>query len=159
MFWPTVAAVSILLAAFYAIDMWFYRRPGEARPDPTPDEPVRIEGMLNLLCLGPLILLTVVFSGVWNPGVQFVVYGTKFELQGLLRDLVLLAIIWLSWRFTPRSLRRAHHFEWGPMTEVAELFAGIFLTIIPAIAILRRGQPWRDGAATRIGNQCRWSAQ
>jgi Na+/H+ antiporter NhaD/arsenite permease-like protein len=57
----------------------------------------------------------------------------------VLRDLTLVAIIWLSWRFTPATFRSAHHFEWGPMVEVAKLFAGIFLTIIPAIAILRAG--------------------
>ncbi|MEO8630395.1 MAG: sodium:proton antiporter [Betaproteobacteria bacterium] len=139
MFWPTVTAVSILLVAFYAIDSWFYHRPGEARPDPTPDKAIRVEGMLNLLVLGPLLVGSVLVSGVWKPGVHFVIYGTTVELQNLLRDLALLAIVWLSWHFTPRSLRRAHHFEWGPMIEVAKLFAGIFLTIIPAIAILRAG--------------------
>lgn len=139
MFWPTVIAAAILLAVFFAIDMWFYHRPDEARPpDPTPDTPVRIEGMLNVL-LGAMILVTVLLSGTWNPGVHFVVYGTTVELQNLLRDIVLLAIVGLSWRFTPQALRRAHHFEWGPMIEVAKLFAGIFLTIIPAIAILRAG--------------------
>ncbi len=139
LFWPTVTAASILLAGFYVIDSWFYRKPGEARPDPTADSPIRIDGMLNLLLLGPMIILSVLVSGLWNPGIQFVVYGTTIELQDLLRDLTLLAIIGLSWRFTPHALRRAHHFEWGPMLEVAKLFAGIFLTIIPAIAILRAG--------------------
>jgi len=43
------------------------------------------------------------------------------------------------------SVRKAHHFEWAPV-EVAKLFAGIFLTIIPAIAILRAGH---EGAMAR----------
>ena len=53
--------------------------------------------------------------------------------------IALLAITWASWRLTPRSVRSAHHFEWAPIIEVAKLFAAIFLTIIPAIAILRAG--------------------
>lgn len=39
----------------------------------------------------------------------------------------------------PRGLRVANEFDWGPIVEVAKLFAGIFLTIAPVIAILRAG--------------------
>lgn len=139
LFWPMATTAVVLLALFFAIDSWLYRKAGEARPDPTPDKPIRIDGMLNLLVLLPAILVVVLISGLWNPDVRVDVYGTSIELQNLARDVGLLAIIWLSWRMTPRSLRQAHHFEWGPMVEVAKLFAGIFLTIIPAIAILRAG--------------------
>jgi Na+/H+ antiporter NhaD/arsenite permease-like protein len=59
------------------------------------------------------------------------------------RDLLLVAITWASLRITAREVRRANHFEWGPIVEVGKLFAGIFLTIIPVIAILRAGS---DGA-------------
>jgi Na+/H+ antiporter NhaD/arsenite permease-like protein len=140
---PMAFATVILLAVFFAVDTWLYRQAGEKRPDPTPDSPLRIEGWFNLVVLLPAILAVVLVSGTWNPGVTFDVYGTTFELQGLVRDVALVAIILLSWLFTPQSLRRAHHFEWGPMIEVAKLFAGIFITIIPAIAILKAGH---DGA-------------
>ncbi|MCC7327229.1 MAG: sodium:proton antiporter [Burkholderiales bacterium] len=139
LFWPMFTAAVILLAVFFVLDSFYYRLPGEMRRDPTPDSPVRVDGMLNLLLLGPLVLVCVLISGVWKPGIGFSVFGTEVELQNVLRDVALLAIVWLSWRFTPRSLRHAHHFEWAPMVEVAKLFAGIFLTIIPAIAILRAG--------------------
>lgn len=141
--WPTLTTAAILLILFFAIDSWFYRRPGEALParmDPTPDSPVSIDGMLNLLVLGPMIIVSVIVSGFWNPGIGYAGYGMHLELQNVVRDLALLAISWLSWRYTPGELREAHHFEWAPMIEVAKLFAGIFLTIIPAIAILRAGQ-------------------
>ncbi|MEO8976466.1 MAG: sodium:proton antiporter [Casimicrobiaceae bacterium] len=139
MFWPALTAVVILLATFYVIDLWFYHRAGEVRPDPTPDSRIRIDGMLNVLVLGPIILGVVLLSGVWKSSVHFAVYGTTIQLQDLMRDVGLLAVVALSWRFTPQSLRRIHHFEWGPMIEVAKLFAGIFITLIPAIAILREG--------------------
>ncbi len=139
MFWPTMTAALILLLVFFLLDTWFYRRAGEIKPDPTPDNPIKVEGMVNFLVFGPLILISVLVSGMWTPGIEFRVFGTSIGLQNLLRDLVLLAIVFLSWHFTPQSLRKAHHFEWGPMIEVAKLFAGIFLTIIPAIAILRAG--------------------
>ena len=43
---------------------------------------------------------------------------------------------WLSLGLTPQSLRRENSFSWGPIKEVAILFAGIFITIIPALALL-----------------------
>ena len=142
LFWPTLVTSAILLALFFGIDSWYYRKPGEARrasSDPTPDSPIRVEGLLNIVVLGPLIMASVLVSGFWKPGIHFTFYATTIELQNVLRDLMLLAIVWVSWRFTSRDLRRAHHFEWGPIVEVAKLFAGIFLTIIPVIAMLRAG--------------------
>ncbi|MFO1397216.1 MAG: sodium:proton antiporter [Burkholderiales bacterium] len=137
---PTVVACAVLLAVFFCIDAWFYRRAGERRPDPTPDKPLHVEGMLNYLVLGPLILLSVYVSGVWKPGVDIALFGTTLALQNVARDAVLVAIIAVSWTCTPKALRRAHHFEWGPMIEVAKVFAGIFVTIIPVIAMLRAGE-------------------
>ena len=87
----------------------------------------------------PLILLTVYLSGVWKPGIHYTLFGAPIALPNLVRDAVLLVIVAVSLLVTPKALRRAHHFEWGPMIEVAKLFAGIFVTIIPAIAMLRAG--------------------
>ncbi|MGH6886531.1 MAG: sodium:proton antiporter, partial [Geminicoccales bacterium] len=55
------------------------------------------------------------------------------------RDVLLLVITAASWKLTPMATREANEFSWFPIVEVAKLFAGIFLTIIPAIAILRAG--------------------
>ncbi|HQR11120.1 MAG TPA: sodium:proton antiporter [Casimicrobiaceae bacterium] len=141
MFWPMLTAASILLVLFYGLDTLLYKRAGEqfpSRMDPTPDTPIRIDGKINFVLL-VAILGCVLLSGLWHPELEFVVYGTRLELQNVLRDMALLAIAWASWRLTAPSVRKAHHFEWAPIVEVAKLFAGIFLTIIPAIAILRAG--------------------
>jgi Na+/H+ antiporter NhaD/arsenite permease-like protein len=141
MFWPTLTAILLLLGLFYVIDRWFFAQDDEERPrkiDPTPDTAVSVQGKLNFVLLAG-ILGSVLISGLWKPDLEITILGTALELQGVLRDLALLAIAWASWRLTPQSVRRAHHFEWGPIVEVAKLFAAIFLTIIPAIAILRAG--------------------
>ncbi|MFO1323681.1 MAG: sodium:proton antiporter [Burkholderiales bacterium] len=139
MLWPTLTASALLLLIFYVVDRWLYGREGEIRRhDPTPDSPIRIDGKVNFVLLGA-VLGSVLASGLWKPGLSWTVAGTDLELQNVLRDMSLLAIAWASWKLTPRSVRNAHHFEWGPIVEVAKLFAGIFLTIIPAIAILRAG--------------------
>ena len=141
LFWPTLTAAVVLLALFYAIDRWLFAQEGEERPrqlDPTPDSPLAVDGKVNFLLLAAIVGC-VFLSGAWHPDLEIVVFGTALELQNVVRDAALLAIAWASWRFTPRRIREAHHFEWGPIVEVAKLFAAIFLTIIPAVAILRAG--------------------
>jgi len=139
--WPTLTVAVILLFVFFLIDCWYFSRRDEQRPpelDPTPDLPISVQGKLNFVLLAG-ILIAVLASGMWKPDLEINIFGTALELQNVLRDLMLLGITWASWRLTPRHVRSAHHFEWGPIVEVAKLFAAIFLTIIPAIAILRAG--------------------
>ncbi len=154
-FWPTVHLAApmltcslILLAAFYALDSWYYRRETDLppRPDPTPDSRLGIEGKVNLLLL-LAVVGAVLMSGVWKPGVAWSVYHNEVELQNVVRDALLLATAGLSMALTPRECRAANDFNWGPILEVAKLFAAIFLTIIPAIAILRAG---REGALAGV---------
>jgi Na+/H+ antiporter NhaD/arsenite permease-like protein len=71
------------------------------------------------------------------------VFGVGVELQNLVRDALLVAIAFASLKLTAQQTRTDNGFTWGPIAEVAKLFAGIFITIIPAIAILRAGS---DGA-------------
>jgi Na+/H+ antiporter NhaD/arsenite permease-like protein len=141
MLWPTLLSSAILLTIFYFVDRHLWRRPGEVRADaadPTPDRTIGIDGKGNFVLLG-LIMTFVLLSGIWRTGIEIGIAGNTRDLAGWLRDVALLAIAWASWKYTPRAVRRAHHFEWGPIVEVAKLFAGIFLTIIPAIAMLRAG--------------------
>jgi Na+/H+ antiporter NhaD/arsenite permease-like protein len=53
---------------------------------------------------------------------------------------MLLALAGLSWKLTSRESRKLNGFNWFPIQEVGKLFAGIFITIIPAIAILKAGE-------------------
>jgi Na+/H+ antiporter NhaD/arsenite permease-like protein len=67
------------------------------------------------------------------------VFHVSLRLPGIVRDLLLLLLAWLSWRTTPHKVRIENAFTWEPIQEVAMLFAGIFVTIIPALAILKAG--------------------
>ena len=62
------------------------------------------------------------------------------QLQNLVRDAALLLIALLSLWLTPDEHRAANGFTWEPIREVAILFAGIFVTIIPVLAMLQRGR-------------------
>ena len=61
-------------------------------------------------------------------------------MQNIVRDVLLLALAGISWRITSMEIREANGFTWFPIQEVAKLFSGIFVTIIPAIAILKAGE-------------------
>jgi len=135
---PTAVAAIILLAAFFCIDLYFYRREGCIRPDPTPDSGVTIQGAGNLMLL-VAILVVVVASGSIKLG-TVPLFSVALELQNILRDVLLVAIAILSFKLTSNGTREANEFSFGPVIEVAKLFAGIFVTIVPAIAILRAGR-------------------
>lgn len=140
---PMLFVCGVLLAVFYALDAWLFRRAGEARAaflDPTPDTGrLGIGGKRNFVLLAGVIGL-VLLSGVWKPGIVFEVPGAHVELQNLVRDAGLVALALVSLALTPREARAANDFNWAPIAEVAKLFAGIFATIAPVIAILRAGE-------------------
>jgi Na+/H+ antiporter NhaD/arsenite permease-like protein len=67
------------------------------------------------------------------------VLGARVGLPGLVRDLAMIAIVAASLAITAPRVHAANQFGWGPMAEVAKLFAGIFITIVPVIAMLKAG--------------------
>ena len=148
--WPqTLFLVGALLALFYGLDRYWYRREGVMRPDPTPDTPrFGLDGAVNFWPLAAVVAL-VLMSGTWQPGVVFHVSGTALELQHLLRDLLLVAVTAASLWLTPRSVRQANQFSWGPMQEVAKLFIGIFVTMLPVLAMLKVGADGPFAAVAR----------
>ena len=143
----TLFLLGALLVIFYALDSWYYHRHEEIVPvDPTPDSrAIGFDGGRNFGLLAVVIGL-VLLSGVWKSPVSFNVAGTEVGLPGLVRDLGLVVVIFLSLKVTPDSVHADNQFSWAPMLEVAKLFAGIFLTIIPVIAMLRSGVDGPFGA-------------
>jgi Na+/H+ antiporter NhaD/arsenite permease-like protein len=145
----TLFLVGSLLVIFWVIDSHYDRKEGVLPVDPTPDsERLGLEGAINfvpLLCVMGLVLM----SGVWKPGVSFDVFGTPVELQQIVRDGLLVVVTLVSLAITPRVVREKNQFSWAPMQEVAKLFIGIFLTMIPVLAMLRAGEAGPFAAVAR----------
>ncbi|MEX3947054.1 sodium:proton antiporter [Paraburkholderia sp. EG287B] len=152
---PMLFVCGVLLAVFYALDSWYFRRAGEARAaalDPTPDtDALSIGGKANFVLLAVLVAL-VLMSGVWRPGIVFEVAGAHLQLQNLVRDAGLVALAFISLAFTSKAARADNGFEWAPIVEVAKLFAGIFVTITPVIAMLRAGEAGAFAALIQFVN-------
>ena len=141
---PAAVIGLIVLVVFFLLDSWLYKREGAQAPiaDPTPDSRLRLRGLVNLpLLVG--VIAAILMSGMWKPGIGFTIQGVHLELQNLLRDAIILILALVSLVVSSKEYREANGFNWHPILEVAKLFAGIFICIIPVIAILQAGL---DGA-------------
>jgi Na+/H+ antiporter NhaD/arsenite permease-like protein len=130
----------IVLAAFVALDIYFHvREAGQPKiKDPTPDSRVRIRGLPNFLLLAGVIA-AILMSAYWKPGAAFTIQGVTLEWQNLARDAIILILALASLKLTRKEHRAANGFTWGPIQEVAKLFVGIFICIVPVVAILQAG--------------------
>ncbi|PYM41570.1 MAG: sodium:proton antiporter [Candidatus Rokuibacteriota bacterium] len=139
--WPHwLLMVGVLLLTYFVWDTFLYTREPLAaiRRDRARIEPLRVRGALNTLGLAGVVL-AVAFLGA--PA----------------REAVMVALAAVSLWWTPREIRRANGFTSYPIVEVAVLFFGIFLTMIPALELLRlRGgelgvrAPWQFFWATGV---------
>jgi len=148
-FWVTTGLIremllasGLVLVVFFFVDTYFYRRE-EIKPEKDPNaQPLHIEGWHNFLFLlgvmGAVILsgsLKLTAVPIFSGGS----HAVMVPLQNWLKDVIILLMGILSLRTTSKALREKNGFSWFPIQEVAYLFAGIFMTIIPALAILKAG--------------------
>ena len=146
----TLFLAGSLLGIFYSLDRWYYRKEGVLPLDPTPDtRSIGFDGAVNFWLLAAVVVLVLV-SGFWKSALELTVAGTAVGLPGLVRDAGLVAVTLISLRLTPARVHQDNQFSWLPMQEVAKLFAGIFLTIIPVIAMLKAGAQGPFGAIVSL---------
>jgi Na+/H+ antiporter NhaD/arsenite permease-like protein len=135
---PWFFTVALLLAVYYVWDRRAHalEAPSDLRRDFYEVRPLRLAGKENLLLLGGVLAAVAFLGAPW-------------------RELAIVAFALLSFVRTDRELHRANHFTFHPILEVAALFAGIFVTMLPALDLLRaRGaelgvrEPWQFFWAT-----------
>ena len=145
-------AVLLLLVVFFAVDSYVFdreekRRRGSQLEEVLAHEPIGLEGFHNVFFL--LGVVAVILGH--GTGFGWSDHHWPFGLQeGLMIGLTL-----LSWFTTKRAIHAKNEFDFGPIIEVAVLFAGIFVTMIAPLDILNaRGgelgltQPWHYFWAT-----------
>jgi len=147
---PALLVSSILLALFYVIDrLAWNQEPAEVKGKKGVPRQLRIEGLHNVLYLAGIVAAVLV-SGLWNRGDTIPIgLGSRMPITGVARDAALLLLTYLSWKTTRSSIRIENAFSWTPFQEVAILFAGIFITMIPILAMLRAGH---EGSFTQLLN-------
>jgi Na+/H+ antiporter NhaD/arsenite permease-like protein len=140
-FFETALVAGLLLVVFFLVDLYFHHRDSRVKLIGEEAQPLalRIHGVINILFLA-LVIAAILLSATWKPGVTINVYGTELELQNIVRDGALILIALASLVFTPNEHREVNGFSWEPILEVAKIFAGIFICIIPVLAMLRAGR-------------------
>ncbi len=165
--WPMYLFTSvILLALYYFIENSRYKKDiaeGCVQPESHAAHKIEIDGLINIAFI-VLILIGTYSSGYLagldmftnadgsTKGITLFTHGEEAAVAtypNLIKDVIYLIAIALSLKFTKKSLREENNFNWGAMEEVAKLFIGIFITMIPALALLEA-----KGAA--LGLQEEW---
>ena len=139
---PTLFLVASLLVIFFLLDGMLYRKEPQRAAPPADGPRLVLEGTPNFILLAGVIG-AVLMSGLWKSGIAIDVAGAHIELPNAARDAALILLGLASLAITPAAVREHNQFHWEPIVEVAKLFAAIFLTIFPVLAILGAG---REGA-------------
>ena len=144
----------ILLFVFYHLDKKAYRKDiaQGRKPDISrPGTEFYIEGLHNIIFL-IMIVGAVILSGVL-PGMSAFqdaagnvrgihLYGEiTLTFPALIEIVIILLAAFLSFKTTDSSIRTKNHFTWGAIKEVAVLFIGIFITMQPALMLLKSVGP------------------
>jgi Na+/H+ antiporter NhaD/arsenite permease-like protein len=144
----------ILLFIFYHLDMRAYkndiaygRKPDISKPGTV----FRIDGLHNVIFL-VMIVAAVILSGVL-PGLSAFqdaagnvrgihIFGeVSLSFPAIIEIVMILAAAFLSFKTTNKEIRLRNHFTWGAIQEVAVLFIGIFITMQPALMLLKSVGP------------------
>ncbi|MDD6291823.1 MAG: sodium:proton antiporter [Lachnospiraceae bacterium] len=158
----------IMLIVFYYTDRRAYRRDIALgmRPDISkPNTTFKINGLHNIIFM-VMIVVAVILSGTL-PGLKIFqdaagnvrgipIFGSvKLTYPALIEIMIILLAAFLSFKTTKVETRTKNHFTWGAIQEVAVLFIGIFITMQPALMILKANgaklgltQPWEMFWAT-----------
>ena len=120
-------AITILLVVFNIFDQYVFVKedvetPGALAEDVQPHRRIHVQGGINVFYL----------MGVMGAAILSGYFGWPRGIQ----ESIMLTMAVLSWYTTPRAVHHANHFHFHPIAEVAALFLGIFITMIPALEIL-----------------------
>ncbi|OGC96696.1 MAG: sodium:proton antiporter [candidate division Zixibacteria bacterium RBG_16_53_22] len=127
-----VVAMAIILTIFYIWDRYAYRHEAvkDIRHDIAEIEPLRAKGTINFVFLAGVVL------------------SVALQIPGPYREIIMVAMTGLSLSLTRKDYRLANKFTYHPIAEVAILFAGIFVTMVPLLIILHE-----KGAALGLTKQ------
>lgn len=146
--------MAILLFVFYHLDKWAYRKDiaRGRKPDISkPGTEFSIDGLHNIVFL-VMIVAAVILSGVL-PGMSafqdaagnvrgiHILGEVTLTFPAMIEIVLILLAAWLSFKTTKSEIRRRNHFTWGAIKEVAVLFIGIFITMQPALMLLKAVGP------------------
>ena len=140
MFTPMITVSFFLLVIYYFVDSYYIKKEGFKSNTKTSFSKIKLQGSFNFILIAGVVF-SVLLSGFDSLKYPiFEIFHVQILMGNLLRDCLLISFAVLSLVFTKKELRKLNGFTWHPIQEVAKLFIGIFITIIPAILILNQGE-------------------
>ncbi len=143
--WPQwLTTTTVLLVVFNVWDQVVFAReereqPGSLLEQVMEHRPLRVRGAAAVAALGG-VLVTIILAGRATAAGAPWVAGTQ--------EAIIVAWAATAYFATPHDNRKQNAFTFGPIIEVAVLFAGIFATMAPVLEILNA---WSQGARTVLG--------
>ncbi len=137
MFLPMLFVIGVLIVVYFIMDTILYRREPNQPEEPEHKEKLALSGKANLLLI-PCIVGAVLASSM-DLGNAFTLHYVTMPTASILQVTLLLIITIVSLVITKDEIRKGNEFSWEPIREVAKLFATIFITMVPPIAMLRAG--------------------
>jgi Na+/H+ antiporter NhaD/arsenite permease-like protein len=136
---PTLLVAAGLLVSFYALDSYIFHRRGRLDPALLPEiEKLGIEGGVNIALLA-LVVVATLLRAFWHPELELRLGELRWNVAEIGTDALFALGALLSLALTTRPTRQRNDFAWAPMIEVAILFAGIFVTLMPVTAMIAAG--------------------
>lgn len=149
---PMFLILTLLLIIYVAIDTYYLRKEQKETAELEPEQDSKyadtntsttvkkfeILGSYNFILL-LCIIGAILFSGSVKMN-EISILGVHVALQDIIRNAILIIILFVSWLITPKKLRDENEYTWAPILEVAYLFFGIFITMAPVLAILKAGE-------------------
>lgn len=122
----------LLLLIYYFVDSYYHKKesPEAIKIDRTSIRPIKLEGKINFFWLIGVVLAVAFLNEQYLPFIE------NNEYYKFIREGVIFAMAGFSLLFTPKLTRQSNNFTWEPIKEVAYLFFGIFITMVPCLLYL-----------------------
>lgn len=146
---PQMLVMLPLLLILWMIDAYFHKKEGvvaDSEANNTHKKRLKISGFQNIVLLG-LVMATVLFSGISDERKEVALMGVSLGVSDILRDSALLILVCIA-LFSKKRKGAERVYTWGPLIEVTKIFAAIFITAMPVIAILKAGENGALGFVT-----------
>lgn len=122
----------LLLVTYFIVDSYYHKKePVKAlERDKSQIKPIKLQGRINFIWLAGVVLSVAFLNEQYLPFIKENEYF-KFLREGTITAMAIFSLL-----FTPKLLRVSNNFTWEPIKEVAYLFLGIFITMVPCLLFL-----------------------
>lgn len=123
---------ALLLIIYFFVDTYYHKKEPAAalQRDKTQIRPIRVQGRRNFIFLMGVILAVAFLNE------QYLTFIASNPYYKFVREAAIILMAGLAYLSTPRSFRASNNFTWRPIEEVAYLFLGIFITMVPCLLYL-----------------------